>query len=373
MTKIHIALVGKQIQAVCNVINRVKPDKMILLPSKDSLALAERIKEYYKGTIACDIRELPVDNLVEINKIAEDIFDSIDTNNEVSLDLTTGLKSWAICFFSIFREKSPQADIYYIYQENKLFNLTTEKEVGEVDFDYKLLFWLHNINFPIYTPYSVYTSEDFITMNALKEFYHKHSKVLTPLMKQYGGYMNKNKLTVQDNVEFSCDKGKISWNVERNTITIEISEEEKVTVSSPLVWHLVNGGGWFEYYVATVMANIYQPDQIFMNCHFKGPDNNDMNEVDIIVNTGKKLLFVECKTQIKGTTEINKFANVVRTYGALSSKSLFVTYWPMYRNGKEMCERCSIPTFNMTSCEEKDLINNLKEQLDIIINRSNLG
>lgn len=373
MTKIHIALVGKQILAVCNVINRVKPDKMILLPSKDSLALAERVKEYYKGTIVCDIRELPVDNLVEIHKIAEDIVDSIDTNNEVSLELTTGFKSWAIYFFSIFREKLPQANIYYIYQENKLFNLTKEKEVGEVDFDYKLQFWLLNINFPNYTPYSVYTSEDFITMNALKGFYHKHSKVLTPLMKQFGGYMNKNKLTVQDNVEFTCDRNKISWEAERNTITIEISGKEKVTVSSPHVWHLANGGGWFEYYVATVLANIYQADQIFMNCHFKGPDNNDLNEVDIMVNTGKKLLFVECKTQIKGTTEINKFANVVRTYGALSSKSLFVTYWPMYRNGEEMCKLCSIPTFNMTSFEDSEVMNELKKRLDRIINRSNLG
>lgn len=46
------------------------------------------------------------------------------------------------------------------------------------------------------------------------------------------------------------------------------------------------------------------------------------NEIDIIMNTGNKLLFVECKTRIMHLTDLDKFNNVVKTYGGTGSKAL---------------------------------------------------
>jgi hypothetical protein len=71
-----------------------------------------------------------------------------------------------------------------------------------------------------------------------------------------------------------------------------------------------------------------------------------MNEVDIIVNTGKKLLFVECKTQVFNSIDIDKFATVIRNYGGLGSKGLLVTDAKLRSNVKEKCNKSGILTFS---------------------------
>lgn len=66
-----------------------------------------------------------------------------------------------------------------------------------------------------------------------------------------------------------------------------------------------------------------------MNVEFPYKNNLPKNEIDIIVNTGDKLLFVECKTRICDNTNIDKFSAAVKNYGGMASKALFVSNMPM--------------------------------------------
>jgi len=68
--------------------------------------------------------------------------------------------------------------------------------------------------------------------------------------------------------------------------------------------------------------------------------------VDIIADLGGKLLFVECKTQISSPTDIDKFNSVVRKYGGLGSKALFVTYEPMKDDIRDNCKKYGIITYS---------------------------
>lgn len=70
-----------------------------------------------------------------------------------------------------------------------------------------------------------------------------------------------------------------------------------------------------------------------MNCKFlvnqenidiKKAEQTPKNEVDIIIDTGDKALFVECKTSIKNSTDIDKFNSVVKTYGGSGSKAIVI-------------------------------------------------
>ena len=65
--------------------------------------------------------------------------------------------------------------------------------------------------------------------------------------------------------------------------------------------------------------------EIIMNANFPYKNNNPKNEIDIIVNTGNRLLFVECKTQINDITDIDKFRTAVKNYGGMGCKALFIT------------------------------------------------
>lgn len=372
MPKIHIALVGKQTTPICQVIEHVKPDQMILLPSQDSHQYAVTVKSQYKGKIACDIYDLSLDDIAAIRTMAVTIAEVIPLNYEVTLDLTSGVKPWALIFIDVFKEKLPQSDVYYIYQNGKLINMSKQEAVGEVDFDYNTQFRLLGHNFSEYTLFTEYTQEDEVAMGILKDYYHKNNKQLTPLMFEFSKYVSLNKLSPDQDIHFYNKSGDVSWTSSSKSMSINIAIKEKVVVSSPHAWHLGTNTGWFEYYVANILSKIFPPDQIFMNCHFKGSNNTDLNEVDIIVNTGKKLLFVECKTQIRDSNDVDKFASVVRNYGALSSKALFVTYWKMLENGLDKCKTNGITPYPMTKGNDTQNVRNLNILLNQIINKSNL-
>lgn len=372
MPKIHIALVGKQTTPISQVIEHVKPDQMILLPSQDSHQYADVVKAQYVGKIACDIYDLSVDDIAAIRSMAVTIAEAIPMNYEVTLDLTSGVKPWALIFIEVFKEKLPQSDVYYVYQNGKLINMSKQEAVGDVDFDYNMQFRLLGHNFSEYTLFTEYTHEDEVATVILKDYYHENSKQFTPLMMDFCKYVSQNKLSHDEDIHFYNMLGDVSWTAASHTMSINIAIKGKVEISSPHAWHLTTTAGWFEYYVANILSKIFPPDQIFMNCHFKGSNNNDLNEVDIIVNTGKKLLFVECKTQIKDSNDVDKFASVVRNYGALGSKALFITYWRMLPNGVEKCKNNRISGYNMHKRNESSHIENLKILLNQIINKSNL-
>jgi hypothetical protein len=65
--------------------------------------------------------------------------------------------------------------------------------------------------------------------------------------------------------------------------------------------------------------------QIWLNTELTQWDNErTLNEIDIIVETGEKLLFVECKTQVYDATDVDKFNNAVKSYGGVASKRIFL-------------------------------------------------
>lgn len=84
-----------------------------------------------------------------------------------------------------------------------------------------------------------------------------------------------------------------------------------------------------------------------MNCIFPTKTNSPKNEIDIIIDTGTKLLFVECKTQINSETDIDKFAAAVKVYGGSGSKALFVTDAPMRDKAKEKCNDNGVLSFSL--------------------------
>ena len=72
-----------------------------------------------------------------------------------------------------------------------------------------------------------------------------------------------------------------------------------------------------------------------------------MMKVDIIINTGNKILFVECKTQINNTTDIDKFRTVIKTYGGTASKGLFITDAKMNDMSRAKCDEHGILAYSL--------------------------
>lgn len=103
-----------------------------------------------------------------------------------------------------------------------------------------------------------------------------------------------------------------------------------------------------------------------MNCIFPFDSHIDKNEIDIIVETDKKAIFVECKTQITKPSDIDKFRSAVKNYGGTSTTGLFISEGKLGSDIKAKCADNSLQCFSLndyrgnTSNAEQALIDLLE-------------
>ena len=83
-----------------------------------------------------------------------------------------------------------------------------------------------------------------------------------------------------------------------------------------------------------------------LNVVFPYSERVAKNEIDIIVNTGNRLLFVECKTSIHSVTDLDKFSKAVRNFGGTGCHAMFVSYSSMGDKPSEKCRDNNIIPFS---------------------------
>ncbi len=354
MSKVHITLVGGQPAPVYHGIVATKPDLVVYIYSKETNSKqAFKVLKKEVGIKWLGYKLDPTDPVL-IKKLAEKLAHIFKDNEEITVNISGGLKSWSYWFGIVF-EKQTNAAIIYIDQNNQLWNYRTMESSLNFEFDMHTLFRLYRNPLTNYTQYAEYTQVDFDVIPQIEEC-------------RAFNYMNFNKLTavlpkvVQAKVRNSkCDEHRLSnsqsyvtWNKE---LTDGMQEVElciyndnsyiKKTIKAPHAMELVFFAGWFECKVAKILSAWSYAKEICMNCHFPFKEGIDKNEVDIIINTGKKILFVECKTQIHDTTAIDKFRSVIKGYGGTASKGLFVTDAKMTDIAKAKCKEQGILTYSL--------------------------
>lgn len=360
MRKVHITLVGGQPSPVYHTIAALSPDYIVYIYSDSTSEQLNTLKSIVKT----ESEELKFDptNAQKIKRETEKLAQRF-SGDEVTVNISGGLKSWAY-WFSIIFNNCTNASVVYIDQNNILWNYRTMQEQHIPDLDILTHFRLHGN--PIennYTDYKDYTEDDKKALSQIEQirsFDHNQFNILATVLTKENG----NKLRYQHSGKFENPKqsasfvewekgnaqdtnGKVTINIKRNN-----GKERKWTLSSPHIIDLFFNAGWFEYKIAALIAQWDKAQEIFLNCRFPLKAGIDKNEVDILVNTGTKVLFVECKTQITNTVDIDKFANVIKKYGGSGSKGLFITDAPMNEVAIKKCEESNLLHFSLKDVNE---------------------
>lgn len=355
MIKVHITLVGGQPTPVYHAIKATVPDFVVFIYSEDTTKQLNLIKNEVPVR-SRDVLLHPTD-AEKIRTTAEELAKEFATD-EVTVNISGGLKSWSFWFGVIFH-KCTNASVIYIDQNNTLWNYNTMQCREVPDIDLLVQFRLHGN--PIdgnYTPYTEYTDADKEAIKDIKYLRSQNYEVFNRLATVLTDKQN-NRLRNDKNGIFTIPndpRSFIQWEGAK-----EKGQDQKITISicrkngqcveseicSPHAKDLVFKAGWFEYEIATLVAKWDKAKEIFLNCHFPFIKGVDKNEVDIIVNTGKKALFIECKTQINSSNDIDKFTSVIKKYGGIGSKGLFVTDAPMRDLDKKKCEENHILHFSL--------------------------
>ena len=373
MTKLHIALVGGEPTPVYQGIVYANPDRVILICSEKTKNVAENICGQLSALQdVIEIRIFSDTDLHSMETSTAQLASEIAADTELSVNLSSGLKVWTLVFYNILHPQLPNAKIFCLGQDGTVFDITADRSDERVDFDMEAQFRLLGNEIASYTSYADYTADDRSMLNVVKSWsisprYHDALKVLTKAFVDIAKGCDTKPIVVENN------ESKLEWNPETRSFSGNL-KGRNIDFNCPHAWHILLNTGWFEVYVASLLAQFYPPKDIRLNCVFKTRTDAIKNEVDIIVNAGKKLIFVECKTQVFKSIDVDKFASVVRTYGGLGSKALFVTNTPMKAEAQEKCNDKGITTYytlheELPTKKEQNVL--LKQMLDTLVNSWN--
>lgn len=369
---VQIALVGGQPTPVYQGIVHLHPEQVVLVCSEQTEKVAKTIRKqlpFYtdENVIIYTISDKDFDSMY--NAIAG-IEEALPKNINLSLNLSSGLKIWTILFYNIFRSSRSDCRTFCVGQDGTFFDLKENTSNEKVAFDMDAQFKILGHQLDEYTPLSEYTQEDFNVMEQLysignDEVRHYHLFKITERF--YEDYKSKyNDILLEHDFEAELWKNRLTWKASTNTFICKLGYKS-YKFCSPHVGGIVLNTGWFELYVASMIAEKYGKENIRMNCLFRNVKQFPKNEIDIIVNTGSKLIFVECKTQLFKSTDVDKFRSAVRNYGGLGSKPLFVTNWEMKPEGLEKCNDHRITTFYLDNPEyanQQEKVDALSKVLD---------
>lgn len=352
---LQIALVGGSPTPVYQGILHLMPNQVILVCSESTKDVAENIRGQLPMYADKDVLrfEMSDNDMEKMYKTAELIEQSIPKGITVSMNITGGMKLWSIIFNNLFRRRRRSCHTFFIGQNGTFFDLKEKVTKGKVGFDMDAQFKILGHSLDEYTPLSKYTSEDYDVLNRIQNWgfsdrYHYPLFRLTfEFAEQYKNvYKNTNFI---NNFSYKDRyNNTISWNATSHTFDIVLMGNAQ-KFSSPHAEHIVLNTGWFELYTARMIGKKIGVENVRMNCIFRNTKKLPKNEIDIIINTGQKLIFVECKTQVAKSVDVDKFNSAVRNYGGLGSRPLFVTNSPMKADAKEKCEDYRITTFHFVN------------------------
>jgi len=378
MAKVHITLVGGQPPPVYIGIDDSKPDSIIYICSDTSKKEAERMKSEFFSLVPSEIIEAHPVDFNEIFLLAEELVEKFDAD-ELIVNVTSGTKPWSLIFFKVF-SRHPNCNIIFIDQNNYVWSFSGKKKyMVEFNMDIHLKLYGNCIE-NNYKEFSAFTEEDkeiAAEIENIRRSNYKDFNSLTILSTTQSNILHNYNLGIFRGdssfpyIEWEKPKNK---NQDGSVLMVMYSRngEKEYELKSPHVVDLVFNSGWFELKIAIILSKWKKSKEIRMNCRFPFRQGIDKNEVDIIINTGNKLLFVECKTQISQPTDIDKFHSVVKGYGGMGSKALFVTDATMNDMAKNKCNEYDILTFSLKDKDNRPVdLNLLYDMLDAEILKIN--
>ena len=379
---IHIALVGGQPAPVFYGIHQLFPERtdpeIILICSKSSKPEAERLSALLKeNSFRVTIKEFEPYNLQAIDKSIAELKNHITPADSVSLNLVEGTKPWSILFYEAFKNRE-NTELYLTGQNNFIWNLINKDcKPMEMDIDIDEHLQLYDNTISDYKTFDSYTEEDLEAIKTISEIRNRDRNAfnhLCAILRDDNQKKFQESKNTQKKESIQDSRGNaVSW-IYPDWVELHfIDGSYKKEITSANAVDLAFNSGWFEFKVAKLIKNWNNCKEIRMNCVFKAKAKNSetKNEIDIIANAGRKLFFIECKTSVHNSTDIDKFCNAVKTYGGLGSKSIFITETPMDETCAEKCRQSKIATFSLKNSRNRDndikqLYNLLNEELETI-------
>ena len=350
MKKVHITLVGGQpVPVYIGIKDDGQASTVVLVCSPQSKTEAERIQEQFpKRKIL--LKTCPPVELVDIENLAIELFNDY-SDCEKTINLTSGTKLWSLTFFRVFNQDM-NSHFIYIDQNNQITDiLTKDSHIGAINTLKR--FELYGTPLTSFLMLDEYDDED---LHVAKEIERLRNRNRYEFIRLTG---NRNLSEMNERDVLMTDKGsKLEYSLDERWARIELYTEKKLLTKEFHCQHLFDilfNSGWFELKTAIELNKNERIKDIWLNCEFGDSEGNPKNEIDIIAELDNRLLFVECKTMVHDSTDIDKFRSALRNFSGTSSTGIFITNdkpnafsMSRYEHAMEKCKDNGILTFNFS-------------------------
>ncbi len=370
--KILISLVSKEVLPAYYSIAEFKPDKIYLIGTSETIAGMNRIAKV-AGSDGYTVftREVKAYDIEGCVNICEAIHKENGVDCEYIYNLTLGTKLMA--FGAMKCAQSNNARMVYTTPGECIGINPLGRSPLLCKLTFEQMFELQGQILKEHEEYE-YDAERTKCAEDAKAFVtnHKYRKAFSRIRKEY-------EIVKQNEEAFDeYEDTRICLTNRKNYLSIEYDGTEVFHSDYPQAEMILFEGRWWETFVANATAKwsggkydiwtsvIFEPKQ---RTFYRNMDEskNVKNEIDVLVNLGTTMLFIECKSGNVTRDNIRTLNDARQTYGSYQSKAVIVSLYALSEEVKEKAKECNIDVIvakdGNLSCLPKELdriINTLK-------------
>lgn len=339
----QISLVGGQLIPVYVGIKEFNPDKVHFIVSDESVDSLSVLKPLLGSAKWVEHRCNPFD-FFSIKSICEKIISKLSGDDTIAFNLTGGTKIMVLACQALIHEKGLKG--FYINQDYSFLELPAyNKKSISTHLSIQEFFDLSGHHLFSKKKLEDFTKEDLANAAAIEVFANngKNYTAITGHMRKK--YDNNNNVIPPRGTELIPNNIEVSWDV--NSISVNINKKAVLRFKSKHIKEMFFNAAWWELLVAKEIANWAGLKEMLVNCvlPFKTDKLTSKNEIDILINTGKRLIFVECKSGNVKQEDINKMEVIKQTYGGIISRSILVSRFLPNATILEKCKELDIDIF----------------------------
>lgn len=363
MAKIHITLVGGEPSPVYWAIKHSMPDVVVLVYSQESVKSAANVKRVISKNFGDKVQ------------IKEALFGALDLtgtqsqvasifkcyqNDDVEVNIASGPKMWTY-YFVEGAKNMDNVSFVNIDQNCVFYNYTQKQQFDDIKFNMHDELSLHTEYDYNYFDDNTYDESDLKEIHKIESLRGFGSYEFSDLIKKMktefehlhikrSDDLESKKNIIPKEMKKSKDNSFILWNKETESFLVHLEnsqgkiKEEKL--ESIYAFDFLFNGVWFELRVGELIKKCLECQEVIYSCEFKDGAESTQNEIDLIANIGKRLLFVECKTDVSKITDIDKFSSSARNYGGNGTRKLFITYEKLDETETSKCKNNRILHFS---------------------------
>lgn len=319
MKKIQIALVSKETLPVFYMINELRPDYVFLIGTLQTAHEMDTIESISKRVgIPCHKLTTEADDAQDCMQKCENVHLQNGDDCEYCYNLTCGTKLMA--FGAMMCSQRHNAKAVYAGTDSYIDLTNFERHDFSRWLDTETIINLQGQKVKDKVLYN-YDAERTACANDIREFIENHVRIYGILMRYFMDYKQ---------LPNPFESGKLLYYRKNGRLTVEYDDVEVFSSDYHDIFKMLFEGRWWETLVADAIAKWAGDDRkVWTSVRFEPNGKmkgNDKNEIDVLVNIGNALLFVECKSGFFTQDNIYKLSSVFKTYGSYKSKGVIVSF-----------------------------------------------